>query len=84
MQVSQADLDLGNYERFLDITLGKDNNITTRKIYQVRVSREHLGGALGWRLKRLNAEHVVWLDLFCPMGDPHPRIQTLSPKRFEP
>ena len=27
-------LDLGNYERFLDITLAKDNNITTGKIYQ--------------------------------------------------
>jgi len=31
----QGDLDLGNYERFLDITLAKDNNITTGKIYQV-------------------------------------------------
>ena len=33
----QVDLDLGNYERFMDITLAKDNNITTGKIYQVRV-----------------------------------------------
>lgn len=32
----QADLDLGNYERFLDISLGRDNNLTTGKIYQVR------------------------------------------------
>lgn len=32
---TQADLDLGNYERFLDITLKKDNNLTTGKIYQV-------------------------------------------------
>ena len=31
----QADLDLGNYERFLDISLSKDNNLTTGKIYQV-------------------------------------------------
>ena len=31
----EADLDLGNYERFLDLTLKKDNNITTGKIYQV-------------------------------------------------
>jgi CTP synthase len=29
----EADLDLGNYERFVDLTLGKDNNITTGKIY---------------------------------------------------
>jgi hypothetical protein len=31
---SKVDLDLGNYERFLDITLTSDNNITTGKIYQ--------------------------------------------------
>lgn len=28
------DLDLGNYERFMDIKLTRDNNITTGKIYQ--------------------------------------------------
>ena len=33
--VWQVDLDLGNYERFMDITLNRDNNITTGKIYQV-------------------------------------------------
>ena len=33
--VYQVDLDLGNYERFMDLTLHKDNNITTGKIYQV-------------------------------------------------
>ena len=31
----KVDLDLGNYERFLDIKLMRDNNITTGKIYQV-------------------------------------------------
>eukprot|EP00882_Tetradesmus_deserticola_P023875 GHRQ01026031.1.p1 GENE.GHRQ01026031.1~~GHRQ01026031.1.p1 ORF type:complete len:153 (+),score=55.58 GHRQ01026031.1:306-764(+) len=31
----QVDLDLGNYERFLDITLTRDNNLTTGKVYQV-------------------------------------------------
>ena len=30
----KVDLDLGNYERFLDIKLTRDNNITTGKIYQ--------------------------------------------------
>jgi CTP synthase len=29
----EVDLDLGNYERFLDINLSKDNNLTTGKIY---------------------------------------------------
>lgn len=36
----QADLDLGNYERFMDLTLTKDNNITTGKIYQVGMLAE--------------------------------------------
>ncbi|KAH9768118.1 CTP synthase [Citrus sinensis] len=31
----EVDLDLGNYERFLDVRLTKNNNITTGKIYQV-------------------------------------------------
>lgn len=30
----EVDLDLGNYEHFLDIRLTKDNNLTTGKIYQ--------------------------------------------------
>ena len=34
----QVDLDLGNYERFLDITLTRDNNVTTGKVYQVKSS----------------------------------------------
>src|SRR5512136_2574026 len=29
----EVDLDLGHYERFLDISLSQDNNITTGKIY---------------------------------------------------
>jgi CTP synthase len=36
----EVDLDLGNYERFLDVTLRRDNNITTGKIYQQVIERE--------------------------------------------
>lgn len=36
----EVDLDLGNYERFLDVTLTRDNNITTGKIYQRVIERE--------------------------------------------
>ena len=43
----QADLDLGNYERFLDVRLTKDNNITTGKIYQHVIERERRGDYLG-------------------------------------
>lgn len=43
----EADLDLGNYERFLDVTLTKDNNITTGKVYQAVIERERRGDYLG-------------------------------------
>ncbi|XP_023238773.1 CTP synthase 1-like [Centruroides sculpturatus] len=43
----EVDLDLGNYERFLDITLHTDNNITTGKIYQHVINKERRGDYLG-------------------------------------
>uniref|UniRef100_A0A8B9MI33 CTP synthase 2 n=1 Tax=Accipiter nisus TaxID=211598 RepID=A0A8B9MI33_9AVES len=43
----EVDLDLGNYERFLDISLYKDNNITTGKIYQHVINKERHGDYLG-------------------------------------
>ncbi|TMW53750.1 hypothetical protein DOY81_001155 [Sarcophaga bullata] len=43
----EVDLDLGNYERFLDITLHRDNNITTGKIYQLVIEKERKGEYLG-------------------------------------
>ncbi|KAI9007394.1 CTP synthase N-terminus-domain-containing protein [Gaertneriomyces semiglobifer] len=43
----EVDLDLGNYERFLDITLTRENNITTGKIYKSVIERERKGDYLG-------------------------------------
>ena len=43
----EVDLDLGNYERFLDVTLHRDNNITTGKIYQQVINHEREGQYLG-------------------------------------
>ena len=34
------DLDLGNYERYLNVTLSRDNNITTGKIYSQVIEKE--------------------------------------------
>jgi hypothetical protein len=36
----EVDLDLGNYERYLNVTLTKENNITTGKIYSQVIERE--------------------------------------------
>jgi CTP synthase len=43
----EVDLDLGNYERFLDVELSKINNITTGKIYSEVIERERKGDYLG-------------------------------------
>lgn len=43
----EVDLDLGNYERFLNITLTKDHNITSGKVYEKVIRRERKGEYLG-------------------------------------
>ena len=43
----ETDLDLGNYERFLDVILGSDSNLTTGKIYKRVIERERAGEYLG-------------------------------------
>ncbi|KAK4336970.1 hypothetical protein RND71_043420 [Anisodus tanguticus] len=43
----EVDLDLGNYERFLNVKLKKENNITTGKIYNKVISKERKGDYLG-------------------------------------
>jgi CTP synthase len=43
----EVDLDLGNYERFLDIDLSSRHNITTGKIYRSVIEKERRGDYLG-------------------------------------
>jgi hypothetical protein len=72
----EVDLDLGNYERYLDITLSRDNNITTGKIYKEAIEREvsrcierwkvvssYLADADQISLYR-SAEEITWARLF--------------------
>lgn len=43
----EADLDLGHYERFLNIKTTRDNNVTTGRIYQTVIEKERRGDYLG-------------------------------------
>ncbi|WP_134668955.1 CTP synthase [Halorussus marinus] len=43
----EVDLDLGNYERFLDIDMTFDHNVTTGKTYQHVIEKERAGDYLG-------------------------------------
>jgi CTP synthase len=43
----EVDLDLGNYERFLDIDMTFDHNVTTGKVYREVIEKERAGDYLG-------------------------------------
>jgi len=44
---AETDLDLGHYERFLNVATSQDNNVTTGRIYQSVINRERKGDYLG-------------------------------------
>ncbi|WP_147802720.1 CTP synthase [Alkalicoccus halolimnae] len=44
---AETDLDLGHYERFIDINVGKFSNVTTGKVYSSVLKKERRGDYLG-------------------------------------
>ena len=44
---AETDLDLGHYERFLNIPTSQANNVTTGRIYQTVINKERAGDYLG-------------------------------------
>lgn len=44
---AETDLDLGHYERFIDINLSQNSNVTTGKIYSTVIKKERKGDYLG-------------------------------------
>ena len=44
---AEVDLDLGNYERFLDVDMTATHNVTTGKVYRNVIERERAGDYLG-------------------------------------
>jgi CTP synthase len=53
----EIDLDMGHYERFLDVNLTKEHNITTGQVYYEVISRERRGEYLGRTVQII--PHVV-------------------------
>lgn len=54
---AETDLDVGHYERFIDVTLSAKNNFTTGQVYQSVIKREREGGYLGKTIQVI--PHVV-------------------------
>ena len=44
---AETDLDLGHYERFIDIRLNKECNVTTGQVYAEVIAKERRGDYLG-------------------------------------
>ena len=44
---AETDLDLGHYERFLNVRTSQDNNVTTGRIYNTVITKERRGEFLG-------------------------------------
>jgi CTP synthase len=44
---NETDLDLGHYERFIDVDLSKHSNLTTGQVYQMVLQKERQGDYLG-------------------------------------
>ena len=81
---AETDLDLGHYERFMDISVTKDCNFTSGSIYESIISKERRGKFLGRtvqviphvtneiksRIKKLGAAHdVVIVEIGGTTGD---------------
>ena len=50
---SETDLDLGHYERFIDVELTRASNLTAGQIYQDIISRERQGEFLGGTIQAI-------------------------------
>lgn len=61
----ETDLDLGNYERMMYLSLQRNNNLTTGKVYQSVISKERRGDYLGKTVQvvpHITGEIIDWLD----------------------
>ncbi|MFH2054363.1 MAG: CTP synthase, partial [bacterium] len=88
---SETDLDLGHYERFTDIPLSRDNNVTTGQVYQTVISRERRGDYLGAtvqviphitneiksRIRKLNQQNGGSDVILCEIGGTVGDIESL-------
>ena len=54
---AETDLDIGNYERFLDINLTQLNNFTTGQVYSTVIEKERRGDYLGKTIQVI--PHIV-------------------------
>ena len=70
---AETDLDLGHYERFLNVPTSQANNVTTGRIYQTVINKERAGDYLGKTVQVI--PHIT--------DEIQRRVQLLSEQGFE-
>merc|ERR1719343_1180756 len=61
----ETDLDLGNYERMMFVSLTRNNNLTTGKIYDSVINKERRGEYLGKTVQvvpHITGAIIEWID----------------------
>jgi CTP synthase len=69
---AETDLDLGHYERFLDVNLSQNNNLTAGKIYETVINKERRGEYLGGTVQvvpHVTNEIKAWIKKLAPQKD---------------
>ncbi|MEO5701839.1 MAG: CTP synthase, partial [Casimicrobiaceae bacterium] len=69
---AETDLDLGHYERFTDVRMGKRNNFTTGQIYESVIRKERRGDYLGGTVQvipHITDEIKSWIAASANMED---------------
>ena len=76
---AETDLDLGHYERFTDVKMGRRNNFTTGQIYESVIRKERRGDYLGGTVQvipHITDEIKSWI--MPPRGSTAPRPRSSS------
>lgn len=72
---AETDLDLGHYERFIDVPLSKNSNVTTGKIYWSVISKERKGDYLGGTVQVIpHITNEIKERLYRVVRESHPDI----------
>ncbi len=74
---AETDLDLGQYERFTDISAKQSDNITTGRIYSDIIQRERKGGYLGKTVQVIHIESLPFLEAIRQFSNDHGKKNTL-------
>ena len=62
----ECDLDLGHYERFIDVRMTKRNNFTTGQIYESVIRKERQGEYLGATVQVIPPSPTRSRPIFAP------------------